>query len=380
MKGCATGLWMVALAACLLGGSSRSLAQTVSTDVQLLSQPPLAGHQARSALRLPQTCLHRFDANRTLVHRPAQLPQALWQLTPFPAKFPPAQDLADLQLLPGVHCWCWGWCSASLHWPRSWLKRLAPHRFQALPDAAVCWIGKRVIATNQELHLVRVGAEFWSWALVPTACDTLSEITDPTEMAHLEIAARHPAAPQPTRRPISKGAAAAEERLSAVDEAALPSATDTRRTGRTRSAMGLLFAGLTLSSVALAQSPISTEPVPDRAAFFSNTSAVEAGSRTATVDGTTTVPIDPVAGAAISGSASPPPPLSAGVASAPLGPPNLWSTIRMAALVSVVSLAPAIILMTTCYVRIVIVLGLLRQAIGTPQFPPTQLLTASACF
>lgn len=48
--------------------------------------------------------------------------------------------------------------------------------------------------------------------------------------------------------------------------------------------------------------------------------------------------------------------------------------------VTVLSLAPAILLMTTSYVRIVVVLGLLRQAIGLQQLPPTQVLTALSLF
>jgi flagellar biosynthetic protein FliP len=36
--------------------------------------------------------------------------------------------------------------------------------------------------------------------------------------------------------------------------------------------------------------------------------------------------------------------------------------------------------MTTCFVRIVVVLGLLRQAIGTQQLPPSQVITSLALF
>ena len=36
-------------------------------------------------------------------------------------------------------------------------------------------------------------------------------------------------------------------------------------------------------------------------------------------------------------------------------------------LMTVISLAPAVLLMTTCFVRIIVVLGLLRQALGTQQ-------------
>jgi flagellar biosynthetic protein FliP len=52
----------------------------------------------------------------------------------------------------------------------------------------------------------------------------------------------------------------------------------------------------------------------------------------------------------------------------------------MVALVGVLSLAPAILLMTTCYVRIVIVLGILKQALGVQQFPPAQVLASLGLF
>jgi flagellar biosynthetic protein FliP len=49
-------------------------------------------------------------------------------------------------------------------------------------------------------------------------------------------------------------------------------------------------------------------------------------------------------------------------------------------LLTVLSLAPAILLMTTSFVRIVVVLGLLRQALGTQQFPPSQVITSLSIF
>ena len=49
-------------------------------------------------------------------------------------------------------------------------------------------------------------------------------------------------------------------------------------------------------------------------------------------------------------------------------------------MISVLSLAPAILLMTTCFIRVVVVLGILRQALGTAQLPPTQVLTSLAVF
>jgi flagellar biosynthetic protein FliP len=61
-------------------------------------------------------------------------------------------------------------------------------------------------------------------------------------------------------------------------------------------------------------------------------------------------------------------------------PQGLGSTIQIMLLLTVLSLAPAILLMTTCFVRIVVVLGLLRQAIGTQQLPPSQVITSLSLF
>jgi flagellar biosynthetic protein FliP len=61
-------------------------------------------------------------------------------------------------------------------------------------------------------------------------------------------------------------------------------------------------------------------------------------------------------------------------------PEGLTSSIKVALLLATLSLAPAIILMTTCYIRVIVVLTLLKQAFGAQQLPPTQVLTALSLF
>lgn len=61
-------------------------------------------------------------------------------------------------------------------------------------------------------------------------------------------------------------------------------------------------------------------------------------------------------------------------------PERLSSTLQVMLLLTVLSLAPALVLMTTSFVRIVVVLGLLRQAIGAQQLPPSQVITSLALF
>ena len=62
------------------------------------------------------------------------------------------------------------------------------------------------------------------------------------------------------------------------------------------------------------------------------------------------------------------------------GPEQFSSLLKAGLTLGVLSLAPAILLMTTCYIRVVVVLSLLRQAIGGQNLPPTQVITALAIF
>jgi flagellar biosynthetic protein FliP len=61
-------------------------------------------------------------------------------------------------------------------------------------------------------------------------------------------------------------------------------------------------------------------------------------------------------------------------------PEGLSSSLQIVLMLTVLSLAPAILLMTTCYIRIIVVLGLLRQAIGLQSLPPSQVMTSIALF
>ena len=63
-----------------------------------------------------------------------------------------------------------------------------------------------------------------------------------------------------------------------------------------------------------------------------------------------------------------------------LKPGGLTPTLKLMGLMTLISLAPSILMMTTCFVRFVIVLGLLRQAFGTQQLPPNQVLVALSLF
>jgi flagellar biosynthesis protein FliP len=63
-----------------------------------------------------------------------------------------------------------------------------------------------------------------------------------------------------------------------------------------------------------------------------------------------------------------------------LSPERVSGTCSTVLLISALSLAPALLLMTTSFVRISIVLALLRQALGTPAVPSNQVSAGLALF
>ena len=62
------------------------------------------------------------------------------------------------------------------------------------------------------------------------------------------------------------------------------------------------------------------------------------------------------------------------------GPREVAGTLQILALLTVLSLAPAILLMMTSFTRIVIVLSFARSAMGTQQVPPNQVIIGLALF
>ncbi len=64
--------------------------------------------------------------------------------------------------------------------------------------------------------------------------------------------------------------------------------------------------------------------------------------------------------------------------SAPQTPQQLVSSLNVLVLLTFLFLAPSLVLVMTTFTRFVIVFGFLRQALGTQQVPPTQLLVMLA--
>jgi flagellar biosynthetic protein FliP len=61
-------------------------------------------------------------------------------------------------------------------------------------------------------------------------------------------------------------------------------------------------------------------------------------------------------------------------------PGNISTSMVIVFLITIISLAPAILVMTTSFTRIIVVLGFMRQALGTQQTPPNQVLLGLALF
>ncbi len=62
------------------------------------------------------------------------------------------------------------------------------------------------------------------------------------------------------------------------------------------------------------------------------------------------------------------------------GPTEVVGILQVLVLLTVLTLAPAILIMMTSFTRIIVVLSFLRQALGTNNMPPNQLLVGLAMF
>ncbi len=61
-------------------------------------------------------------------------------------------------------------------------------------------------------------------------------------------------------------------------------------------------------------------------------------------------------------------------------PDDVVNTIKVVLILTVLTLAPAIIIMMTSFTRLIVVFSFLRNALGTQQMPPNQLLVGLALF
>jgi len=61
-------------------------------------------------------------------------------------------------------------------------------------------------------------------------------------------------------------------------------------------------------------------------------------------------------------------------------PQNLSTALQLVILLTVLALAPAILIMVTSFIRIIVVMGFIRTSLATQQMPPNQVLIGLALF
>ncbi|HJV30710.1 MAG TPA: flagellar type III secretion system pore protein FliP [Bacillales bacterium] len=61
-------------------------------------------------------------------------------------------------------------------------------------------------------------------------------------------------------------------------------------------------------------------------------------------------------------------------------PENVSTSVKLLLLLTVLSIAPSILILMTCFTRIVIVLSFVRTALATQQMPPNQVIVGLALF
>jgi len=106
-----------------------------------------------------------------------------------------------------------------------------------------------------------------------------------------------------------------------------------------------------------------------------------AGATAARADDTAAALLRAVEPAAAADAAPAPQP-SASVPAWPafLGDKPLEALVPSAVMFGAMTLAPAVLLMTTCFVRMSVVLALVRQGLGAPQIPSNQIIASLAMF
>ena len=62
------------------------------------------------------------------------------------------------------------------------------------------------------------------------------------------------------------------------------------------------------------------------------------------------------------------------------GPEQVSTALQVVFLLTILTLAPALLILTTSFTRLAVVFSLLRNALGTQQIPPTQIIVSLALF
>lgn len=210
------------------------------------------------------------------------------------------------------------------------LRLLAKKREPTLPPDVFDVLGTASLGGPHSVRVVRFGPKTLLVSVSASGCQTLSELSDPQATACIAAACRGvqpPLRPRPARTTGPRGVASAvlvAAALAAPAIAADPPAAD----------------------------PVAVAPVAAPAASAPATASVSASTESSW----------------------------AGILGRLAGTRSLDTSLSAALMFGVASLAPAVLLMTTSFVRMSVVLSLLRQGLGTQQLPSNQIVTSLAIF
>jgi flagellar biosynthetic protein FliP len=210
------------------------------------------------------------------------------------------------------------------------LRLLGKRREPTLPPDVFDVLGTASLGGAHAVRIVRFGPKTLLVSVSASGCQTLSELTDPQATACIAAACRGaqpPLRPRTTRGPGPRAVASA------------------------------LVVAAALAAPAIAADPPAADPVAAAAAAVSTAAAAAPSSAAPAADSSW-----------------------AGVLGRLAGTRSLDTSLSAALMFGVASLAPAVLLMTTSFVRMSVVLSLLRQGLGTQQLPSNQIVTSLAIF
>ena len=223
------------------------------------------------------------------------------------------------------------------------LRMASRKREPTLPPDVFDVLGTASLGGNNSVRIVRFGPKTLQVSVSAGGCQTLSELSDPQATACIAAACRG------THPPLR------------------PRAAD-------RPAITRAVASLILVTIALAAPALAADAPTGSAVAAPTPAAVAAPTGSA---------VAPQAGATVAAPPAAAAPAAtdwAGLVGGFLGTRSLDTALSAALMFGVASLAPAVLLMTTSFVRMSVVLSLLRQGLGTQQLPSNQIITSLALF
>lgn len=189
-------------------------------------------------------------------------------------------------------------------------------------DRRIQILESRALGIKQQLHLVEVDGQRLLVGASESGLQRLADLSDPTRVEGLGKVEEVEDDEEASAKAVVHGQSERRPRLVRMISAGLGAAP-----------ILMLFFGLFLASDASAQQGVLGSP--------------SAPTISISVDGAT-------------------------------APDQLSDTLKIVMVLTAISIAPSILLMATCFTRILIVLALLRQAIGTATLPPNQVLVGLA--